>query len=152
MIKPNKVILLIEDSPDDEELTLEALKSNNISNDIVVARDGQEALDYLFGQGLYKDRDTRDVPQLVLLDLKLPKVDGIEVLKRIRSDERTRYLRVVILTSSKEEKDVVAGYALGANSYICKPVNFGQFMESVKQLSLYWLVLDEKLPNIGAKP
>ncbi len=145
----NKIILLVEDNPDDEALTLRALKKNNIQNEVVVARDGVEALDYLFGAGSYAGRDTKVVPQVVLLDLKLPKVDGLEVLKRIRADERTKLLPVVILTSSNEEQDLVNGYGLGANSYIRKPVDFNQFIQAVGQLGLYWLVLNEPPPTRG---
>jgi CheY-like chemotaxis protein len=145
----SKIILLVEDNPDDEALTLRALKKNNIQNEVVVARDGVEALDYLFGTVSYAGRDTKVVPQVVLLDLKLPKVDGLEVLKRIRADERTKLLPVVILTSSNEEKDLTAGYGLGANSYIRKPVDFNQFAEAVRQLGLYWLVLNEPPPARG---
>lgn len=143
----DKTILLVEDNPDDEALTLRALKKNNILNDVVVARDGAEALDYLFGTGAYEDRDARAQPQLVLLDLKLPKIDGLEVLQRLRSDERTRLLPVVILTTSKEDRDVVASYTLGANSYIRKPVDFDEFMEAVRQLGLYWLLLNVAPPT-----
>ena len=146
MIK-NKVILLVEDNPDDEALTLRALKKNNIQNEVVVARDGVEALDYLFAAGLHAGRDMAEMPQVILLDLKLPKVDGLEVLRRIRSDPRTRFLPVVVLTSSKEEKDLTESYSLGANSYIRKPVDFNQFMEAVRQLGLYWLILNEALPG-----
>jgi two-component system, response regulator len=138
-----KVILLVEDNPDDEALTLRALKKNDIRNQVVVARDGAQALEYLFGTGERKERDPEVSPQLVLLDLKLPRVDGLEVLRRIRADERTRLLPVVILTSSKEQRDLVEGYGYGANSYIRKPVDFGQFVEAVRQLGLYWLVLNE---------
>src|ERR1051325_6411137 len=119
-----KIILLVEDNPDDEALTLRALKKNSIKNEVVVARDGVEALDYLFATGAYADRDTRVMPQVILLDLKLPKIDGMEVLRRLRADERTKLLPVVILTSSKEDQDLIAGYSLGANSYIRKPVDF----------------------------
>jgi two-component system response regulator len=138
-----KVILLVEDNPDDEALTLRALKKNDIQNQVVVARDGAQALEYLFGTGERKEGDPEVLPELVLLDLKLPRVDGLEVLRRIRADERTRLLPVVILTSSKEQRDLVEGYGYGANSYIRKPVDFGQFVEAVRQLGLYWLVLNE---------
>ena len=138
-----KSILLVEDNPDDEALTLRALKSSNLANKVVVVRDGVEALDYLFATGTYVGRDTRDMPEVTLLDLKLPKVDGLEVLKRIRADDRTRLLPVVILTSSTEEQDLIRSYSLGANSYIAKPVDFLQFTEAVKQLGLYWLLLNE---------
>lgn len=141
-------ILLVEDNPDDEVLTLRALKKNNIGNEVVVARDGAEALDYLFGAGAYAARDLSVMPQVVLLDLKLPKVDGLEVLRRMRADERTKLLPVVILTSSREQQDLVDGYGYGANSYIRKPVDFAQFMEAVRQLGLYWLVLNET-PQMG---
>ena len=143
----DKLILLVEDNPDDEELTLRALKKNNISNKVSVVRDGAEALDFLFCAGVYTQRDPREVPQVILLDLKLPKVDGLEVLRRIRADERTRLLPVVILTSSKEEQDLIDGYKQGANSYIRKPVDFNQFIEAVRQLGLYWLVLNEAPPH-----
>ncbi len=142
-----KIILLVEDNPDDVALTLRALKKNNIKNMVVVAKDGVEALDYLFGTGQHQGRDPRDKPQLILLDLKLPKVDGLEVLQRLRQDDRTRLLPVVILTSSKEQRDLVEGYSLGANSYIRKPVDFDQFIEAVRQLGLYWMVLNETLDN-----
>ena len=143
-----KIILLIEDNPDDELLTLMAFKDNNITNEVIVARDGEEALDYLFGTGRYQDRDMNILPQVVLLDLKLPKVDGLEVLKAIRSNPITKLLPVVILTSSKEEVDILKSYQLGANSYIRKPVDFEQFSEAIKQLGLYWLVLNESLSEI----
>jgi two-component system response regulator len=143
----DKVILLVEDNPDDEALTLRALKKNNIQNDVVVARDGVEALDYLFGTGGYSGRDVSKMPSVTLLDLKLPKVDGLEVLERVRADERTRFLPIVILTSSKEEQDLINGYRLGANSYIRKPVDFSQFIEAVRQLGLYWLLLNESVPS-----
>ena len=149
MMEADKTILLVEDNPDDEALTLRALKKNNILNEVVVARDGAEALDYLFGTGAYSGRDLSLQPTLVLLDLKLPKIDGLEVLKRLRADRRTRLQPVVILTSSNEERDVIAGYSLGANSYIRKPVDFEQFMEAVRQLGLYWLVLNIAPPRGG---
>ena len=142
------MILLVEDNADDEVLTLRALKKNNIGNEVAVARDGVEALDYLFGTGAYEGRDLTSMPNLILLDLKLPKLDGLEVLKRLRADERTRLLPVVILTSSKEEQDRIAGYGLGANSYVRKPVDFNQFIEAVRQLGLYWLVLNEPPPAV----
>ena len=143
----SKVILLVEDNPDDEALTLRALKKNNIGNDVVIARDGAEALDYLFGAGAYAGRDMSVMPAITLLDLKLPKVDGLEVLRQLRANDRTSLLPVVILTSSKEEQDLLNGYKLGANSYIRKPVDFGQFVEAVRQLGLYWLVLNESPPG-----
>ncbi|MGO8815088.1 MAG: response regulator [Terriglobia bacterium] len=139
----NKVILLVEDNPDDEALTLRAFKKNNIMNDVVVARDGAEALDYLFGMNQYAGRDVRDWPSMVLLDLKLPKVSGLDVLKKIRTDGRTRAIPVVVLTSSKEEQDVAESYGLGVNSYVRKPVDFSQFLEAVKHIGLYWLLLNE---------
>lgn len=138
-----KVILLVEDNPDDEALTLRALRSNNIGNKVVVARDGVEALDYLFGTGQYAGRDTAELPQVVLLDLKLPKLNGLEVLRKVRNDARTQLLPVVILTSSNEDRDLVEGYSNGANSYVRKPVDFNQFCDAVHQLGLYWLVLNE---------
>jgi CheY-like chemotaxis protein len=141
-----KTILLVEDNPDDEELTIRALKKNNVTNDLAIARDGVEALDYIFGTGAHLGRDTTMLPGLVLLDLKLPKIDGLEVLRRIRSDERTRRMPVTILTSSKEEQDIVKSYDLGANSYIRKPVDFTQFSEAVRQLGMYWLMLNEAPP------
>ena len=141
------VILLVEDNEVDEELTLRALKQNNIKNEVVVARNGVEALDYLWGTGTYAGRDTTEMPHVILLDLKLPKIDGLEVLKRMRSDERTQLLPVVILTSSREQQDMVESYSLGANSYVRKPVDFNQFVEAVRQLGLYWLVLNEPPPR-----
>ena len=145
-----KVILLVEDNPDDEALTLRALQKNKITNEIVVARDGVEAVDYLFGTGSYGARDPNDLPQIVLLDLKLPKLDGFQVLTKLRAGERTGLLPVVILTSSKEQQDIVHGYHLGANSYVRKPVDFEQFVEAVRQLGLYWLLLNEKPANGSA--
>jgi two-component system, response regulator len=146
IMSANKIILLVEDSPDDVKLTLRALKKSNITNEVVVAQDGLEALEYLSGTGRHEGRDVTILPVLILLDLKLPKVDGLEVLKRIRSDERTRLLPTVILTSSKEEQDLYNGYLLGANSYIRKPVDFNQFAYAINQLGLYWLILNEPPP------
>ncbi len=143
-----KIILLVEDNLDDELLTLRALKKNNVTDEVVVARDGAEALDYLFATGEYAGRDTSVMPQLILLDLKLPRIDGLEVLRCLRADERTRLLPVVILTSSKEAQDMLDGYGSGANSYIRKPVNFEQFVWAVEQLKLYWLSLNEAPPRV----
>ena len=141
------IILLVEDNPNDEALTLRALKKNNIMNKVIVARDGAAALDYLFARGAYAHRGAAEVPQVVLLDLNLPKIGGLEVLRALRADERTKLLPVVILTSSKEDKDLFAGYSSGANSYVVKPVEFTQFSEAVRQLGLYWLVLNEPAPT-----
>jgi len=141
-----KTILLVEDNPSDVELTKRALQKEHILNEIIVAEDGQEALDYLFATGKHFGRDLSQMPTLILLDLKLPRVDGLEVLKQIRADERTRRLLVVILTSSREEQDLIKGYNLGVNSYICKPVDFNQFVEAVRYLGLYWLVINETPP------
>ena len=143
----SKNILLVEDNPDDEALAIRALKKSNLVNDITVARDGAEALDYLFGTGQYGDRDTREMPALILLDLKLPKIDGLEVLRRLREDERTKHLSVVALTSSSEEQDLIDSYDLHVNSYVRKPVDFNQFTEAVAQVGLYWLVLNEPPPK-----
>jgi len=143
----DKVILLVEDNIDDETLTLRALSKSKILNKIVVARDGAEALDYLFGTGAYQGRDTSLQPHLILLDLKLPKIDGLEVLKRLRADQRTALLPVTVLTTSNEEKDVITSYQLGVNSYVRKPVDFESFMEAVRQLGLYWLVLNVTAPK-----
>ncbi len=145
----NKVILLVEDNPDDVALTLRAFQINKISNEVIVAHDGAEALDYLFGVGAFAGRDLSIMPVVILLDLRLPKIDGLEVLQRLRADDRTQLLPVVILTSSKEESDVVNGYKLGANSYVRKPVDFDQFAEAVRELGLYWLVLNECPPRAG---
>jgi two-component system response regulator len=141
-------ILLVEDNPDDVALTLRAFRKNRIVNEVIVARDGVEALDYLFATGTYSDRNPADVPAVVLLDLNLPRVDGLEVLRRLRADQRTQLLRVVVLTSSKEETDVLRSYSNGANSYIRKPVDFDSFMSAVGQLGLYWLLLNET-PSSG---
>jgi CheY-like chemotaxis protein len=146
-VKDNRVILLVEDNPDDEALTRRAFERNHITNDIVVARDGVEALDYLFGTGKYAGRDAPAPPQVVLLDLKLPKIDGLEVLRRLRADDRTKFLPVVILTSSTEERDLVSGYSLGANSYVRKPVDFTDFAAAARQLGLYWLLLNQPPPQ-----
>lgn len=143
----NRVILLVEDNPRDEALTLRALAINKIVNNITVVRDGAEALEFLFGTGAYADRDMSIVPQVVLLDLKLPKVDGLEVLRRMRSDPRTARLPVVIFTSSSEEEDVISSYSLGANSFVRKPVDFEHFLEATKQVGLYWLVINQAAPN-----
>jgi len=142
----DKIILLIEDNPDDAALTLRALENNNIKNDVVVVNDGAEALDYLFGTGSYAGRDLTLMPQLTLLDLKLPKVDGLDVLRRVRANELTRLLPVVILTSSNEEQDRINAYGRGANSYVRKPIDFGQFIDAVRNLGLYWLILNEPAP------
>ena len=142
-----KIILLVEDNPDDVALTTRAFKKNNISNKVIVAKDGVEALDYLFGKGMYAGRDVKDTPVIVLLDLKLPRIDGLEVLRSIRQNEFTKLLPVVILTSSAEEQDVIIGYKLGVNSYIRKPVDYNQFSEAIKYLGLYWLVWNEPPPR-----
>jgi two-component system response regulator len=141
-----KIILLVEDNPDDEALTVRALRKSNTANDIVVARDGVEALDYLFGEGAYVGREITEMPQVILLDLKLPKLDGLEVLRHLRADKSTRLLPVVILTSSNEEQDRVKSYGLGANSYVRKPVDFEQFREAAHLLGFYWLVLNQTAP------
>lgn len=144
-----KSILLVEDNPDDAALTIHALETNKIGNTLVVARDGVEALDYLFGTGSYAGRPPTDLPAVVLLDLKLPRIDGLEVLRRVRSDERTRLLPVVILTSSNQEEDRIEGYSLGANSYVRKPVDFDDFVRAAGQLGLYWLLLNQAPPSVG---
>ena len=146
----NKIILLVEDNPDDVELTLRAFEKSKIKNEVVIAGDGEAAMEYLFCKGKYSGRDILDLPAVVLLDLKLPKVDGFEVLNAIREDEVTKFLPVVILTSSKEEQDIINGYRLGVNSYIRKPVDFEKFFEAVKTLGLYWLLLNE-FPNISKR-
>ena len=147
MSDANKVILLVEDNPDDVELTLRAFKRSHLMNPIVVARDGIEALDFLFARGPHAERANAPLPTLVILDLKLPKLDGLGVLKAIRADQRTALLPVVILTSSKEEQDMISGYSLGANSYVRKPVDFSEFLEAVKVLGIYWLMLNETPPQ-----
>ncbi len=143
----NKIILLVEDNPDDEELMIRALKKNHIANDIVVARDGVEALDYLFGTGNHAGRDLSEMPQLILLDLKLPKLDGLEVLKRLRENKLTKLIPVVVLTTSAEQRDIVDSYQLGANSYVQKPVDFTEFIEATRQLGTYWLIINKTVPN-----
>ncbi|MCA1992021.1 MAG: response regulator [Coleofasciculus sp. S288] len=140
------VLLLVEDNPDDEELTLLAFEQNHIPSEVVVAHDGVEALDYLFGTGMYANRDTRDMPALVLLDLQLPRINGLEVLQQMRTDNRTKLLPVVILTTSTEQQDLINSYSLGCNSYIRKPVDYNQFVNVVKQLGMYWLLLNEPPP------
>ncbi len=145
-----RAILLVEDNPKDVELTLRAFKKSNLSNHVVVAHDGVEALDYLFARGVHANRPGSELPQLVLLDIKLPKLDGLEVLRALRQDERTKLVPVVILTSSLEEQDLIRGYALGANSYVRKPIDFVQFTEAVRQLGLYWLVTNQAPPLTGS--
>ncbi len=141
-------ILLVEDNPDDEALTLRALKKSNITNKVDVVRDGVEAMDYLFAAGTYAGRDLSDPPAVVLLDIKLPKLDGLEVLRSMRADERTKLIPVVMLTSSTQEEDIVTSYKLGANSYVRKPVDFSQFAEAVRQLGLYWLLINQRPPKL----
>jgi two-component system response regulator len=148
----NRVILLVEDNPDDVALTLRAFRRNHILNEVVVARDGEEALDYLTGAGAHAGRDPAQLPAVMLLDLKLPRIDGLEVLRRVRSDPRTALLRVVVLTSSVEEQDIVQSYSQGANSYIRKPVDFDNFLTAVGQLGLYWLLLNEAPPGARVAP
>lgn len=145
----DKCIFLVEDSPRDEELVLRALRKNNIKNEVVLARDGAEALDYLFATGAHAGRNSADLPTVVLMDINLPKIDGIEVLRRLRADQRTKLLPVVILTSSNEEKDRLAGYISGANSFVRKPIEFTEFSEAIRQLGLYWLILNEPPPTAG---
>jgi two-component system response regulator len=146
---PEKIILLVEDNPDDEDLTIMALRENHMKNEVVVAHDGIEALDYLFGTGKHAGRDLSVMPALTLLDLKLPKLSGLEVLRRIRADERTKLLPVVILTSSREEVDLISSYSLGCNGYVRKPVSFPEFVEATRQVGLYWLLLNELPPTKG---
>jgi two-component system response regulator len=147
MLVKDRIILLVEDNPDDEELTIRALRKNGIANELVVARDGVQALDYLFGSGEWAGRDTSKMPAVVLLDLKLPRVDGLEVLEKMRSDQRTELLPVVVLTSSREEQDILKSYSLRVNSYVRKPVDFTEFTEAVKHLGMYWLLLNEIPPR-----
>ncbi len=147
MVEPNAVdILLVEDNPHDVELTLRALKKHNLANKVFVASDGAEALDYLFAEGAHSDRDTSSSPKLILLDLKLPKVDGLEVLRAVKQDPRTKMIPVVVLTSSQEERDVVDSYQLGVNSYMVKPIDFNQFLQSISELGFYWLLLNNPPP------
>jgi two-component system response regulator len=141
-----KTILLVEDNANDEFLTIRALKKYNVANDVAITRDGVEALDYIFGTGTYAGRDVKELPVVMLLDLKLPKIDGLEVLRRVRADERTKLIPVVILTSSNEERDVINGYKLGTNSYVQKPVDFTAFVDAVGQLGVYWFMLNEPVP------
>jgi two-component system response regulator len=148
----NKVLLLVEDNPTDEKLTVRAFKKSGVSNEIVVVRDGAEALDYLFGTGKFDGRDTEALPAVMLLDLKLPRIDGLEVLRRVRADERTRCLPIVILTASKEHEDIARGYSLGANAYVRKPVDFAEFAEAAKTVGLFWLLLNEPPPNGNGAP
>jgi two-component system response regulator len=145
----NGIILLVEDNPDDIELTRRAFRKNNIANELAIVRDGAEALDFLFCRGAYCHRDLADLPRLILLDLNLPKLDGLQVLERLRADERTRLVPVVILTSSKEEQDMISGYRHGANSYVRKPVDFNAFVDAVRQIGLYWLLINE-VPPVNA--
>jgi two-component system response regulator len=147
MSEMSKEILLVEDNPDDVTLTLRAFKRSHVMNTIAVARDGIEALDYLFARGAYENRAGTPLPTLIILDLKLPKLDGLGVLKALRADKRTRLLPVVILTSSKEEQDLISGYSLGANSYVRKPVDFAEFVEAVKVLGIYWLMMNQSPPE-----
>jgi len=142
-----KKILLVEDSPDDQELIRMGFEESHIANDLVIVGDGAQALDYLFGAGKYADRDVSDKPHIILLDLKLPKVNGLEVLERLRADPRTEFIPVIILTSSSEEEDILASYKLGANSYVRKPVEFNRFAEAIKRLGLYWLILNHRSPD-----
>ena len=144
----NKIILLVEDNPDDQVLTIQALKKSNIINEVIVANDGVEALDYIFGRGKFAGRDITKFPSVILLDINLPKVNGLEVLKEIRQNEKTRLIPVVILTTSKEEQDLITSYKLGANSYVQKPVDFNQFAEAIKHLGLYWLLLNTLPQNL----
>jgi len=147
MFERNETILLVEDNPDDIELTERAFRKNKIANNLVVAHDGIEALDYLFCKGAYAERDIKDIPRLILLDLKLPKMDGLQVLEHLRSDGYNKLVPVVILTSSKEEQDLISGYKCGANSYVRKPINFNEFVDAVRNIGLYWLLINEPPPD-----
>jgi len=147
MFERNETILLVEDNPDDIELTERAFRKNKIANNLVVAHDGIEALDYLFCKGAYAERDIKDTPRLILLDLKLPKMDGLQVLEHLRSDGYNKLVPVVILTSSKEEQDLISGYKCGANSYVRKPINFNEFVDAVRNIGLYWLLINEPPPD-----
>lgn len=146
-MSPARIILLVEDNADDEELTLRAFRKSKVLNEVVVVRDGMEALDYLFATGAHAQRDLKAMPAVILLDLKLPKIGGLEVLRRLRAEDRTRRIPVVVLTSSNEERDILSSYDLGANSFVRKPVDFAQFMDAAQQLGLYWLVVNEPPPN-----
>jgi CheY-like chemotaxis protein len=145
-VTPRKALLLVEDNPDDEELTLLALEQGGITNEVIVAHDGVEALDYLFGTGIYAQRDTSIMPALILLDIQLPRINGLEVLQRLRSDDRTKLLPVVILTTSNEQQDLINSYTLGCNSYIRKPVDYDRFLIAMQQLGMYWLLINEPPP------
>jgi two-component system response regulator len=147
MLMPVKIILLVEDNADDEELTTRALRKANIANEIVVTRDGKEAIDYLFGQGAYEGRDLSSMPAVILLDLKLPKLSGLDVLRRVRADPRTKLVPIVVLTSSSEDEDMLKSYESGANSYVRKPVEFGAFVNAVSQLGIYWMLLNQAVPK-----
>jgi two-component system response regulator len=145
--KTNETILLVEDNPDDIELTMRAFRKNNIANSLMVARDGVEALDYLFCRGAFSERNIREIPRLILLDLKLPKMDGLQVLEALRAEDVTKLVPVVILTSSREEQDLISGYRFGANSYVRKPINFNEFVDAVRNIGLYWLLINEPPPD-----
>ncbi|MBN1692181.1 MAG: response regulator [Dehalococcoidales bacterium] len=146
-IEMDETILLVEDNPDDIELTMRAFRKNNIANNLMVARDGVEALDYLFCRGAFSERDISDIPRLILLDLKLPKMDGLQVLEALRAEDSTKLVPVVILTSSREEQDLISGYKFGANSYVRKPINFNEFVDAVRNIGLYWLLINEPPPD-----
>lgn len=146
-IEMDETILLVEDNPDDIELTMRAFRKNNIANNLMVARDGVEALDYLFCRGAFSDRNIDDIPRLILLDLKLPKMDGLQVLEALRAEDSTKLVPIVILTSSREEQDLISGYKFGANSYVRKPINFNEFVDAVRNIGLYWLLINEPPPD-----